>query len=291
MYDLLIQNGYIIDGSGKAGYMSDVAVKAGKIVKIGQLQKEKAAKVISAVNRIVTPGFIDSHSHSDLDIFEHPLAPQKVMQGVTTENVGLDGMSVAPIEEKDIAVWRTHLSGLGGNPDIEWNWRSLSDYFDRIDALPAAINITAYVGLGTIRLNVMGMTDRKANDNEMRQMKNIAAQAMEEGARGISAGLIYPPNQYQSLQEIAEIAKVVREYDGILDVHMRNESDRIFDAMHEISEIGRISKIPVHITHFKIRGIIQSLQISYFRNAFAFILFVDNTFNRGNQDIIPSYGC
>jgi N-acyl-D-amino-acid deacylase len=176
------------------------------------------------------------------------------MQGVTTENFGLDGMSVAPIAEKDIPVWRTHLSGLGGNPDIEWNWRSLADYFDRIDALPIAINITAYVGLGTIRLNVMGMTDRDANVNEISRMKKIAAQAMEEGARGISAGLIYPPSQYQSLQEIVEIAKVVREYDGILDVHMRNESDSIFEAMHEIDEIGRISKIPVHITHFKIRG-------------------------------------
>ncbi|MHC4457324.1 MAG: N-acyl-D-amino-acid deacylase family protein [Planctomycetota bacterium] len=254
MYDVLILNGQIIDGSGKPKFMGDVAVRGGKIIRIGQLQREKSTKVIWAENRIVAPGFIDSHSHSDLYIFEQPMAPQKIMQGVTTENIGLDGMSVAPIAEKDIPVWRTHLSGLAGNPNIKWNWQSLADYFDRIDALPTAINITAYVGLGTIRLNVMGMTNRNAKVNEISRMKKIAAQAMEQGARGISAGLIYPPSQYQSLQEIVEIAKVVREYDGIFDVHMRNESDSILEAIQEVNEIGRISKIPVHITHFKIRG-------------------------------------
>ena len=140
-----------------------------------------------------------------------PEARQKVMQGITTENLGLDGMSLAPILEKDIPGWRRHLAGLAGDPEVEWNWRSFADYLDTVDARKVATNICSYVGLGTIRLMVMGMDGRAAETPEIEQMKKIAAQAMEQGARGISAGLIYPPSQYQSLAEIVEIAKVVRK--------------------------------------------------------------------------------
>jgi N-acyl-D-amino-acid deacylase len=254
MYDLLILNGKIISGSGNPWFYGDVAIAQDKIVKIGRLGNEKAGKVIDAKGFIVTPGFIDGHSHSDLGILVDPKAEQKVMQGVTTENFGLDGMSVAPIGEKDIPGWRRHLSGLAGNPKIDWHWRSFSDHLDAIDALPTSLNVTSYVGLGTIRLNVMGMSDREATLHEIGQMKRIAARAMEEGARGISAGLIYPPSLYQNLNEIIEIARVVQEYDGIFDVHMRSESDGIFDAIEEVLEIGRQSGIHVPITHFKVRG-------------------------------------
>ena len=117
-----------------------------------------------------------------------------------------------------------------------------------------ATNVCSYVGLGTIRLMVMGMDDRPATSDEIKRMQGIAADAMEQGARGISAGLIYPPSQYQSLDEIVEIAKVVRGYDGIFDVHMRSESDGIAGAIEEVLTIGNQSNIPVLITHFKIRG-------------------------------------
>jgi N-acyl-D-amino-acid deacylase len=254
MYDLLIVNGRVIAGSGNPWFWGDLAIVGDKIVKIGQLSKEKAKRVIDANGCFVAPGFIDGHSHSDLHIFIEPRAHPKILQGITTENVGMDGMSVAPIEEKDVAGWRKHLSGLAGNPKIDWNWRSFSEYFDAIDALPPSINITSYVGLGTIRLKVMDMSDREATSDEIDLMKRIAAQAMEEGARGISTGLIYAPSQYQSLDEMIEIAKVVRQYDGIFDVHMRSESDRMIEAMEEVLEIGRRSGISVLITHFKVRG-------------------------------------
>jgi N-acyl-D-amino-acid deacylase len=254
MYDLLIVNGRVIAGSGNPWFWGDVAIVGDKIVKIGQLSGEKATRVIDAKGRFVAPGFIDGHSHSDLHIFIEPRAHPKILQGITTENVGMDGMSVAPIEEKDVAGWRKHLSGLAGNPKIDWDWRSFSEYFDAIDALPPSINITSYVGLGTIRLKVMGMSDREATSDEIDRMKSIAAQAMEEGARGISTGLIYAPSQYQSLDEMIEIAKVVRQFDGIFDVHMRSESDRMIEAMEEVLEVGRRSGISVLITHFKVRG-------------------------------------
>jgi len=254
MYDVVIKNGRIISGVGNPWYRADVAVAEGRIVKIGQLGKEQAVSVIDAAGSVVAPGFIDAHSHSDLFIFVDPTAEQKTMQGVTTENVGLDGLSVAPIDEENVPTWRKHLSGLDGDPDVHWSWRSFGDYLDAIDGLPASINVTSYVGLGTIRLKVMGMDDREASGEELAEMKRIAAQAMEDGARGISTGLIYPPCQYQRREEVIEIAKVVREYDGIYDVHLRSEGERLLEAMEEVIAIGRGSGIPVLITHFKVLG-------------------------------------
>ena len=254
MYELVIKNGKIIDGSGNPWLAADVAVVHGKIVGIGQLGDARADQVIDAGGKFVCPGFVDGHSHSDLLILDNPTADQKIMQGITTENMGLDGMSVAPILKKDIAGWRRHLAGLAGDPDVAWSWESLADYLDTVDRRRVATNVCSYVGLGTIRLMVMGMDGRQATADEIQQMKTLAAEAMEQGARGISAGLIYPPSQYQSLDEIVAIAKVVRGYDGIFDVHMRSESDGIAGAIDEVLEVGRRSEIPVLITHFKIRG-------------------------------------
>jgi N-acyl-D-amino-acid deacylase len=254
MYDLVIRHGRIVSGAGNPWFYGDLAVAKGKIVKIGRLAGEQAAKTIDANGLMIAPGFIDGHSHSDLFIFADPNAPQKVRQGVTTENLGMDGMSAAPIDEENVSDWRKYLSGLAGDPKIPWNWRSFAEYFDEIDRLPPSLNIVSYVGLGTIRLKVMGMSDRPADPAQIEQMKTIAGRAMEEGARGVSAGLIYPPSQYQSTEEMIEIAKVVREYDGIFDVHMRSESDRILESIDEVLQIGEQSGIPILITHFKIRG-------------------------------------
>ena len=254
MFDTVIINGKIIDGTGNPWIAADVGIAAGKITKVGPIGNAQARQTIYARGKFVCPGFVDGHSHSDLFILAEPEARQKVMQGITTENLGMDGMSVAPILEKDIPGWRRHLAGLAGDPQVKWTWGSFADYLDAVDACKAAINICSYVGLGTIRLMVMGMDGRAAKAGEIEEMKKIAAAAMAQGARGISAGLIYPPSQYQSLSEIVEIAKVVRQHDGIFDVHMRSESDGIAEAIEEVLEIGRRSEIPVLITHFKIRG-------------------------------------
>lgn len=254
MYDVLIQNGKIISGRGNPWFYGDVAIANGKIVRVGRLSGEDTASTIDAAGCYVAPGFIDGHSHSDLFLFVDPLARQKVLQGVTTENVGMDGMSVAPINTKDIPIWRKHLSGLAGDPKIEWCWNSFGDYLDALDALPTSDNISSYVGLGTIRFKVMGMTDRPATSEEIERMRKLAATAMEEGARGISSGLIYPPSQYQTLEEVVAIAEVVCRYDGIYDVHLRSEGDHLVSAMEEVIEIGRRSGIPVLITHFKVMG-------------------------------------
>jgi N-acyl-D-amino-acid deacylase len=203
---------------------------------------------------MISPGFIDGHSHSDLFIFLDPTAEQKTMQGVTTETLGMDGMSVAPIDARNMADWRKHLSGVAGNLKADWWWESFADYLNAIDALPTSINVASYVGLGTIRFNVMGMSDREATVEEIDRMKHIAVQCMEHGARGISAGLIYPPSQYQRLEEVIEIAKVVQASHGVYNVHLRSEGDRLIEAMEEVFEIGKQSRILVIIIHFKISG-------------------------------------
>lgn len=254
MYDLLIVNGRIVDGEGNPWFRGDVAIVKDKIVKIGRLSNREAHRVIDAANGFVAPGFIDGHSHSDLFLFAEPGALPKVMQGVTTENVGMDGMSVAPIDEKNLHAWKKHLSGLTGASQVAWTWRSFGSYLDAVDCLPPSVNITSYVGLGTIRLAVMGMTDRPATPREIHRMKELAVQAMDEGARGVSTGLIYPPCLYQSVDEVVEIAKAVRDRDGIYDVHLRSEGTRLIPAMEEVIEIGRRSGIPVLITHFKVAG-------------------------------------
>jgi N-acyl-D-amino-acid deacylase len=254
MFDLLIKNGRVVDGSGNPWVAADVAVKAGRIAAVGRLGDVAAATVVEALGRIVCPGFIDGHSHSDLYVLAAPESRQKIMQGFTTEVIGLDGMSVAPVSDARKPGWQKHLSGLAGNPSIPWNWNSLGDYLDVVDANQASVNICSYAGLGTIRLNVIGMDDRAPTASEMEQMRRLTAEAMEQGARGLSAGLIYPPSQYQSLEEMVELCRVAARYDGIFDVHMRNESDRIAESIEEVLEIGRRAGIPVLITHFKVRG-------------------------------------
>jgi len=254
MYDIVIENGRLITGAGNPWFYGDVALEGGRIARVGGVVDAEAVRRIDAQGCYVCPGFIDGHSHSDLYIFVDPTAEQKVMQGVTTENVGMDGMSVAPIEAKDVPGWRTHLSGLAGNPPFDWTWRSFADYLDAIDRLQTSDNISSYVGLGTIRLKVMGMTDRDASAEEVKAMRSLARVAMEEGARGVSSGLIYPPSQYQTLEEVVAICDVVRDYDGIYDVHLRSEGDGLLEGMEEVIEIGRRSGIPIVVTHHKAMG-------------------------------------
>jgi len=255
MYDILIKNGKIISGLGNPWYYGDIAIGNNKIIKISCFPKEiTAAKIIDAKGLYIAPGFIDGHSHSDLFILTHPLAEQKIMQGITTENIGMDGMSVAPIDEINISDWKKHLSGLDGSPDIEWSWRNFSDYLNIIAQANPSDNISSYVGLGTIRLKVLGMTDRLATDDEIEKMKRIIIQSMEAGARGISAGLVYPPGSYQTSSEIIELVKTIKEYNGIFNIHIRNESNNIINSIKEVIEISKKSEVPVIITHFKIMG-------------------------------------
>ena len=255
MLDLLLTNARIVDGTGNPWRKGCVGVRDGRIVAVGSAHDMPEARTVLDIGgNILCPGFIDSHSHSDLRIIDEPLALPKIMQGITTENVGLDSMSVAPISDKNKEPWSTSISGLDGVAQKPWGWNGFASYLNALDAAKPSVNLSSYVGLGTVRLDVMGMEDRPPTAEELRLMEESVARCMEEGARGISAGLIYTPNKYQSTEELVALAKVAARYDGILDVHMRNEADHMAEALEEVIHIGRETGIRILVTHFKLRG-------------------------------------
>lgn len=255
MFDILFRNAKIIDGTGNPWFYGDVGVVDGSIAAVLPPGSDARARRIADVDgKALCPGFVDGHSHSELPLLAGEPMDCKIMQGVTTENLGLDGMSLAPIRDRDKADWKKHLSGLAGTLDVPWTWNGFAGYLDCLQAARPPLNVSSYVGLGTVRLSVMGMIDRPADAGEIAAMRKTVSRCMAEGARGVSAGLIYPPSRYQSLEEIAAVAQAAAPYGGIYDVHMRNEADAIAESVEEVIAVSQRAGIPAMITHFKIRG-------------------------------------
>ncbi len=253
MYDILIAGGRVLDGTGNPWFKADVAVINGEIVAVGKLDT-KADTVINAEGLIVSPGFIDTHSHSDLMLMAEPEARQKIMQGVTTEVIGQDGLGEAPMREDLVEDWRRYLSGLNGDPDLKWNWRSFGEYLNAIERARPATNVLALVGHGNLRLLSMGMENRLPTASELEEMKVILSDSMRDGAYGMSTGLIYPPCISADAHELTELCKIVSAYGGVFAVHMRNEGDELWESIKEVLGIGRRSGVSVHISHFKASG-------------------------------------
>ncbi len=254
---ILIKNGMIIDGSGAPAYRGDLLVEGDRIAEIGFFDRQvQAEQVIDATGLAVAPGFIDTHSHSDLKILLDPYVEPKVRQGVTTEILGQDGISMAPLPPEYVAPWRKNLAGLNGDSDeIGWDWKDTAGYFELLEKNKVGPNVAYLVPHGNIRMAAMGLDNRKATAAELELMKDLLRQALETGAVGLSTGLIYMPCAYADTEEIIELCKVVREYDRVFVVHQRSEADTILDSMQEIIRVGRESGVRVHFSHFKICGI------------------------------------
>ncbi len=245
IYDLVIRRGLIVDGTGNPGFIADLAVKKGRIAKIGLIEGE-SKRTIDTEGLVVCPGFIDIHSHSDFVLLVNPRAESKVRQGVTTEVIGNCGASAAPA--KGAALERAHriMSKYGIDEVV---WRTFSDYLNLLESNKVAINVVALVGHGTLRQCVLGMEDRAPTENELREMKALVAEAMEAGAFGMSSGLVYPPGRYASTEELIELCKVVALYRGIYASHIRGERETIIEAVKEAIEIGKRSGVSVQISH------------------------------------------
>lgn len=251
MYDLLIKNGRIIDGTGSPWYYSDIAVKDGKTVKIGKITGVKAKEVIDAKNNVVSPGFIDMHTHSDLVILDEPLIEAKVRQGITTDLLGQDGVAAAPLDDDYIKSWQRNIAGLDGTPPIDWDWRTVGEYLDKIEKNKPSYNLATLAPHGNIRMEVMGLEDRFATDEEIQQMQQILRRSLDEGAIGLSTGLIYVPCCFGEMKELEALCQVIAEYGAPLVIHQRSEGDEILESMDELIEMMKRCGAHLHFSHLK----------------------------------------
>jgi dihydroorotase/N-acyl-D-amino-acid deacylase len=245
-YDLIIRNGRVVDGSGRPGFKADVAIKGDRIARVGNLSGAQARRVIDAQGQVVAPGFIDMLGQSETFLLIDPRAMSKVMMGVTTEITG-EGESIAPVNERQIKEQEDFNRRFHLNID----WRTLSEYFKRLEKQGAGVNLGTFVGATQVREYVIGYDDRAPTPAELEQMKKLVANAMKDGALGLSTSLQYVPARFAKTDEIVELAKVAHQYGGIYITHQRSEANAIDDSMKEVFEIARRANIPAEIWHFK----------------------------------------
>jgi N-acyl-D-amino-acid deacylase len=245
-YDLIITNGRIVDGSGRPAFRADLAIKGDRIVRIGNLQGVAARHTIDASGQVVAPGFIDMLGQSETYLLIDPRAMSKVMMGVTTEITG-EGESIAPINDRILK----EQEDFNRRYNLTVNWRTLGEYFDRLGKQGSGVNLGTFVGATQVREYVIGYDDRPPTPVELGQMKKLVAEAMKDGALGVSTSLQYVPARFAKTDEIVELAKVARQYGGIYITHQRSEANAIDDSMKEVFEIARRANIPAEIWHFK----------------------------------------
>lgn len=252
---ILIKNGLLIDGTGTKGVKGDLLIENDVIAAMGNVTDQEVERIIDADRLAVAPGFVDTHSHSDLEVLLNSDVEPKLRQGVTTEVLGQDGISMAPLPEKYISPWRKNLAGLDGDSDdICWNYQTTEGYLSLLQRKGIGPNEAYLVPHGNIRMEAMGLDNRKPTPQELDKMCAIASREMEAGAFGLSTGLIYMPCAYADTDELIALCKVVAQYDGIFVVHQRSEADTILTSMQEILDIGRQAGVKIHFSHFKVCG-------------------------------------
>src|SRR5438128_1945069 len=246
-FDVLLINGRIVDGTSAPWFRGDIGIVGDRISAIGRLSGAAAATTIDAANLVVAPGFIDLLGQSEFNVLVDSRAASKVLQGVTTEVTG-EGSSIAPVNDRMIGEATPSATHVG----IAIDWRTLGDYFRRLEERSRpAINVGSFVGAGGLRNYVIGKDDRPATPAELARMKQLAAEAMQQGAVGLSTSLQYVPDRFASTDEIVELAKVAARYGGVYFTHQRSESSRIFESLDEIFTIAERAGIPAEIWHLK----------------------------------------
>jgi dihydroorotase/N-acyl-D-amino-acid deacylase len=238
-----------MDGTGSPWYSGDIGIRNGRIAALGRLHDATAKTTIDAKNLLVTPGFIDMLGQSEMTILVEPHLPSKIFQGITTEVTG-EGNSAAPISDRTIESDRPGYEHLKINPD----WRTLSQYFTRLERQGMGINLATYVGATSVRRVVIGDDNRAPSPQELQQMKQLVAEAMRDGAFGLSTALQYAPAPYATTEELIALASEAGRYGGIYSTHMRSEQNGIMQALDETVRIGREAHVPVEIWHLKTAG-------------------------------------
>lgn len=251
MLDVLLRNARILDGSGNPWYRGEVGIQDGKIVSVGQVGTDVAARVIDCGGQIVSPGFIDMHSHADVMLLAEPHHEGKIYQGVTTDLLGQDGLSYAPVTPETLALLRRHLAALNGNPDIGWNWTSVASFLARFDQ-KVSTNVAFLAPHCAVRAQILGMEDRLPTSAELEAMCQLVDDGMADGAVGFATGLDYTPQFWSDTNELVELCKVVARRGGLYVTHVRYAlGDGVLDPVAEAIEIARRSGVRLQISHLR----------------------------------------
>nr|WSZ14918.1 D-aminoacylase [Streptomyces canus] len=255
MEELVIRDADVVDGSGAPSYRADVVVDGGRILSIVKeaadagCQRPTARRELDAEGLVLSPGFIDMHAHSDLALLRDPDHSAKAAQGVTLEVLGQDGLSYAPVDDRTLEEVRRAITGWNGyGDDIDFDWRSVGEYLDRLDR-GIAVNAAYLIPQGTLRALVVGWEDREATPQELDRMRRLVAEGMEQGAVGMSSGLTYTPGMYAEDAELTELCRVVAEYGGYYCPHHRSYGAGALEAYEEMVALTREAGCSLHLAH------------------------------------------
>src|SRR6266496_6752116 len=245
-YDFLITNAHIVDGTGAPWFVGDIGIRGDRIAAMGDLHGATANQRLDATGLVASPGFIDVQGQSEFNVLVDGRAASKITQGVTTEITG-EGTSIAPVNDRLIEDMRERAKKYG----VALDWHSLDEYFRHFQQSRPAINLGTFIGAGGLRRYVIGKDDRPATPAELEQMRQLLAQAMQQGAFGVSSALQYVPSRFASTDELVELAKVAHSYGGVYFTHQRSEADQIFSSLDEVFAIAQRADISTTIWHLK----------------------------------------
>ncbi|SDT17369.1 N-acyl-D-amino-acid deacylase family protein [Actinopolymorpha singaporensis] len=252
MYDVVLAGGTVLDGTGAPGVVADVAVEDGRIAFVGRVPRTRARRRLDVTGAVVCPGFVDLHSHADFTVFGAPGALTQVAQGVTTLVTGNCGFSPFPVVSGHEDELRAHAGFL--DADLPWDWSGAGEYAAAVERLPLGVNLALQVGHGAVRVGAMGVADRAPTPAELDRMRALVSAAVDDGVVGLSSGLIYAPASYARAEEMAAVAEPVAAAGRLYSTHIRDEGDRLDDAVEEALEVGRRTGVRVQVSHLKAVG-------------------------------------
>jgi len=283
-YDILIRRGRVVDGSGSPWFRADVGIIGDRIAALGNLGDAPARRVINAEGRIVCPGFVDLHTHADLAHLAQPDAAPRVMQGVTTDVIGQDGLSYAPVNAETLAYFRAHIRAINGDPPgLSYDWRSVGDFLARFDG-KTSVNVAYLLPHGPVRVLAMGgAEERPPTEAEMRRMRELVAEGMRDGAVGFSTGLTYAPMSFASAEEIVELCRVAAAYGGVFMPHLRSYGAGVSEAMDEAVSIARRAEVALHLTHHQVVFPLNEHRVA------SYLEIIDRTRSEGMDTTVDSY--